>query len=155
MLYLCLKSPAYFTVTLPTLVLLTPGSKFIIWAMCSYKILLAESCINKYPHCINWAQKGECKKNSPFMMANCRRSCANCGKYGGPQVQRQKWKSRANQILTDDQTKQISSKMKRHGQIKLTHGKMQSTHSKTKSSSARGKNYKLIRSVSGWTLQLP
>ena len=45
--------------------------------------------------------------------------------------------------------------MKRRGQIKLTHGKIQSTQGKTKSPSARGKKYKLIRKVSGWTLQLP
>ena len=29
---------------------------------------------------MDWAAKGECKKNPAFMMKNCARSCTNCGK---------------------------------------------------------------------------
>lgn len=37
-------------------------------------------CINKFKNCIEWASKGECSRNPPFMIANCRRSCTKCGK---------------------------------------------------------------------------
>ncbi|XP_068736612.1 uncharacterized protein [Montipora capricornis] len=40
----------------------------------------AAPCINKSPHCINWANKRECIKNPAYMMANCRRSCTSCAR---------------------------------------------------------------------------
>ena len=62
----------------------------IISRSISYKILIyffnplfsyiLGPCINRFKHCIEWASKGECSKNKPFMTANCRRSCTNCGR---------------------------------------------------------------------------
>lgn len=40
----------------------------------------AAQCMNKSPHCRDWAKMNECVKNPAFMMANCRRSCTKCAK---------------------------------------------------------------------------
>merc|ERR1712193_117644 len=36
------------------------------------------ACQDTNPHCANWAEQGECKKNAGYMDVNCPQSCGKC-----------------------------------------------------------------------------
>ncbi|KAG8460159.1 hypothetical protein KFE25_014304 [Diacronema lutheri] len=52
--------------------------------------VLPAPCVDKAdgPQCASWAKSGECERNKPFMLTQCRRSCAACidGPVAAPAV---------------------------------------------------------------------
>lgn len=39
-------------------------------------------CVDENGHCEQWKHKGECERNSAFMMTACARSCGRCEEWG-------------------------------------------------------------------------
>ena len=47
------------------------------------RIAILQGCRDEFEECQKWSMNGDCSRNAPFMIFNCRESCGTCGMRSG------------------------------------------------------------------------
>mmetsp|Transcript_10336 Transcript_10336/g.15539 ORF Transcript_10336/g.15539 Transcript_10336/m.15539 type:complete len:504 (-) Transcript_10336:508-2019(-) len=70
-----------------------------------------DECSDRHPKCLEWAEKGECKANPGYMLAECQFSCSVCTENGSKYGKRQNLNPNNNNY---DQLVEVLEKMEKY-----------------------------------------
>lgn len=50
----------------------------VVLTLCVAVALAGEACVDENANCADWAARGECEANRPYMRLSCAKTCAMC-----------------------------------------------------------------------------